>query len=953
MLRYIEMGFSESAATEAVDRFGDNLHSGCHWLMTRETVGQIPKRLCCRTQVSTETYYDSEVNFDGLCWKVEAFDKKHALIQVRAGDLVRWEHISNARIEWVVIHHNQPRNIVPVVNWKRKIGTITFPTFSSEIQLTTDNAVSLILSNGRPYGSAISMNRPQYGVLVNLWHAIHSLTKTFKHTPSRLKPRMVNSKGVHDFRIEWMTYFVALCDFYGIDEQIFTSRLYEREVDNVLELFPTEIHATLAPHLTHWNVPQTFLREQKKKWDEECLPLIDFKCSHIEGDQIHLDVFVHDMTFVNIPDVDASSLHSQFQTLFARLFNLSPTSRVTLGRDQLQQVLKKSRKKGPGLLTPSMKFITELFPYQKQTLGWLVERETKSVPTSVWGWQRHQLDDGFTYHTSVFGHISYSLPCTTVRGGILAQDVGMGKTVEMLALIASAPVSGPTLIVMPATMLSVWMVEANKHVPSLKTVKFHGARRSLSQIQDADIVCTTYRIVANESRNHVPTLGAIRWGRIILDESHELKNMNSITTKAVCNLHAPRKWCVSATPWAAQFQNVLPYMTFLNVFPFVQNMQLPSTSTDCPIRLNTLSIHYICEMLLTVTWWQQKKHVQLKLPRCTNQIVECPHNQRTGYTHLVKAIRHRMSTTARRSHIMYYNWLLHIASIDISLIPLAAFGTISTTNTHQSESKSIEAFVSSLGSSTYDSSVRNLVNSWSDGTVTCSICMDVVERPTLTPCNHMFCFECIQSSYQHDSARKCPLCRSCAGTECLQELTTTVAEATDQDTYYTQDVGGKMVEMPMKTKEEITNDCKVTSSKIQTLLDMLQQNRKTVVFTQYHIASNALCKEFSKRNIRFVSIQGRMSPKQRQASIESFQQNIDVKVFIMTLKTAAIGITLTAASSVVFLEPVQSQALRKQAVGRVWRIGQTRPVTVTTLVTPDTIDTLTREQLLAIDTAVV
>ena len=161
------MGFSESAATEAVERFGDNLHSGCHWLMTRETVGQIPKRLCRRSKISTETYYDSEVKFDGLSWKVDSFDKKHALVRVRSGELVRWEHISDARIEWVVVHHNQPRNTVPLVNWHRKVGTITFPTFASRTKITVQNALSELLTHGRPTPSS------RHDLLsLKLWEAV-------------------------------------------------------------------------------------------------------------------------------------------------------------------------------------------------------------------------------------------------------------------------------------------------------------------------------------------------------------------------------------------------------------------------------------------------------------------------------------------------------------------------------------------------------------------------------------------------------------------------------------------------------------------------------------------------------------------------------------------------------------------------------------------------------------
>ena len=60
----------------------------------------------------------------------------------------------------------------------------------------------------------------------------------------------------------------------------------------------------------------------------------------------------------------------------------------------------------------------------------------------------------------------------------MAQDVGLGKTVEMLALITTHMASGATLVVVPTTMLNIWLSEAAKYTPSLKVVKFHGNRRT-------------------------------------------------------------------------------------------------------------------------------------------------------------------------------------------------------------------------------------------------------------------------------------------------------------------------------------------------------------------------------------------------------------------------------------------------------------------------------------------
>ncbi len=88
-----------------------------------------------------------------------------------------------------------------------------------------------------------------------------------------------------------------------------------------------------------------------------------------------------------------------------------------------------------------------------------------------------------------------------------------------------------------------------------------------------------------------------------------------------------------------------------------------------------------------------------------------------------------------------------------------------------------------------------------------------------------------------------------------------------------------------------------------------------------------------------------MSPKQRHDAIQKFQNDANTKIFIMTIKTASVGITLTAGSHIIFLEPCENVHIRKQAIGRAWRIGQTKEVTVSTLHTKGTIDMISQKDI--------
>lgn len=73
-------------------------------------------------------------------------------------------------------------------------------------------------------------------------------------------------------------------------------------------------------------------------------------------------------------------------------------------------------------------------------------------------------------------------------------------------------------------------------------------------------------------------------------------------------------------------------------------------------------------------------------------------------------------------------------------------------------------------------------------------------------------------------------------------------------------------------------------------------------------------------------------------ALGSFNGDPEVRVMLMPAKTAAAGLTLTAASRVILLEPAADPAVPQQAVARVHRVGQTRPVTVYQLLVSDTVE---------------
>tara|TARA_B110000285_G_scaffold7206_2_gene7435 strand:+ start:1995 stop:4850 length:2856 start_codon:yes stop_codon:yes gene_type:complete len=938
MERYIEMGFSENDSQEAFERFNDDLHRGCHWLMVRSTMGHVPKKLKIHNEKNT--YIGSTVRFNGVTWTIDAVDSVHALVcMVREDGLPsRWEHMSDQRIEWVNVRHEKHDNTAPRIAWSHKIGEITVCsdfTKSIKKKLTLNNALSNYIRFGRP-------DEPRSSEWEK-WRFITTLTRNHTHCPTRRRPRECYGSDIHDFRVEWMSYFHVLCDIHSVTIDTFSNCLYNESVEDVVSNFPKSIRDSLRTKIEIWKNPVKYLKDEMKRWSRDCLPLIIFECTDIEN--VTFDVKIHDMTFVN-PREQTSGKNFNLQRLFFHLYEDARSKTIPGPMDSgfFNSILRASKKKCVPL-EPSESFTGELFPFQKKCLNWLVERETTSPSLSGWGWTKRELDDGFTFYTSVFGYLSLTPPNMSFRGGLLAQDVGLGKTVEMLALITTHKANGPTLIVVPTTMLNIWLSEAAKYTPSLKVVKFHGSRRTknMNELRAADIVVTTYRVVINETQQHVPSIGAVRWGRVILDESHEMRAIHSATSQAVCRLFSPYRWCVSATPWPKGLKNILSSLSFFGVSPF-KDANEPLT-----IRSHSLmSPALMCSILSHSTWWQQKRHVRMQLPGITNKNVHLKYGYTNIYRQLLLSVRKRIEmdrgVSNNRTRLLHYTRWLRQASVHPMLNRISCYGIPTEQVRMQTETNSMETFMNALGSTKYDDSLRDLIYSWSQGNEKCSICMDAMDRPTLTPCNHMFCFECIQSSYQYDKRRKCPLCREPAGTSVLNEIT--IEEPSEchltNTIWCTQDINGQTVEMDKSVHEQIMNSSKEYGIKIEHIVNMIQtHDEKFIVFTQFHQTLVKLCTALTENGIAYASIEGRMSPLQRENAIKKFQTEKKVRVFVMTTKTASVGITLTAGSQVVFVEPLENIHVRKQAIGRAWRIGQQNPVTVTTLYAQDTIDCAT------------
>jgi SWI/SNF-related matrix-associated actin-dependent regulator 1 of chromatin subfamily A len=129
---------------------------------------------------------------------------------------------------------------------------------------------------------------------------------------------------------------------------------------------------------------------------------------------------------------------------------------------------------------------------------------------------------------------------------------------------------------------------------------------------------------------------------------------------------------------------------------------------------------------------------------------------------------------------------------------------------------------------------------------------------------------------------------------------------------------------------------------IEMVENILETGKKVIIFTSFTDELNELAEHFGKL---CVTHNGPMNDKQKQRSVDDFQNNDKIKVFIGNIKSAGVGITLTKANFVVFNSFDWVPGSNEQAEDRAYRIGQNNNVNVYYQLFEDTISTRMWETL--------
>ncbi len=315
----------------------------------------------------------------------------------------------------------------------------------------------------------------------------------------------------------------------------------------------------------------------------------------------------------------------------------------------------------------------EGFAQARQALERFAGVAPADPPAGFHGVLRDYQRDGLGWHTFLqqFGF-----------GGCLADDMGLGKTVQVLALLLARrrESAGPSLVVVPKSLVFNWKQEAARFAPELRVLDHTGAGRAEpgDHYRGYDLVLTTYGTL----RRDAAALSGFAFDYVILDEAQAIKNAATATAKAARLLRGAHRLALSGTPVENHLGELWSLFEFLN--PGMLGASSAFRHRSAELRNPSAETRaLLAEGLRPFVLRRTKEQVVRELPPKLEQTLYCDLEapQRAAYDQILS--HYRRSLLARverdglgRSKIMVLEALLRLrqAACHIGLIDRARAG---------------------------------------------------------------------------------------------------------------------------------------------------------------------------------------------------------------------------------------------------------------------------------------
>ncbi|OBZ82282.1 putative ATP-dependent helicase C23E6.02 [Choanephora cucurbitarum] len=568
------------------------------------------------------------------------------------------------------------------------------------------------------------------------------------------------------------------------------------------------------------------------------------------------------------------------------------------------------------------------------------------------------------------------------KGGLLADDMGLGKTIQAMAVIVQNPcrdvtefdpdylINPPqtivddvirvktTLIVCPVSLMDQWRREIQeKTTPPLRVMVYHGAGRTNNpyEFSQYDVVISSYSVTANNFHDtQKGPMSKVRFHRVILDEAHTIKNKQTFGARGCCQIEATYRWCLTATPIQNKIEELYSLIKFLRIRPFCDWEEFRESIVKPMKAGNHRKAIRVAHLLMKAISMRRSKKAKidgrpiLDLPERNVHMthIDFSPDERTHYDFVEQRAQARFNKYLQAGSVMknYSSVLvlllrLRQACLHPNLTFVEGDGEVPAGESANPEKQE------QLARQMKPDVVRRLLSdATSIAEIECPICLDIAQDAQIAKeCGHILCKECLDNfiNTNDGATKRCPHCRGDISKANMVPLEAFLkvhapdlikeAEAAEQQE--------KDEEAASKDKEEKEALARVhefiSSAKIDKMIEILKETNattnnqdKTIVFSQFTAFLDLIETPLKHEGFKYLRYDGSMDIKSRADTVSKFFEDPEYTVLLVSTKCGSLGLNLTCANRVILMDIWWNPALENQAIDRVHRIGQRKPVDV-------------------------
>lgn len=616
--------------------------------------------------------------------------------------------------------------------------------------------------------------------------------------------------------------------------------------------------------------------------------------------------------------------------------------------------------------------VTPLLPHQVRGFSWMANREDSSISGGILA---DEMGLGKTLQMIAL-ILSGEKKDTTL---IVAPTIAIGQWIKEFEKHAPGA------------------VEVNLYCGVNRKIDIHETQtknRSINKMpgeieEKFRVVLTTYGTIEREYRKN-GDLFRTTFYRLVIDEAHAIKDSKCATNNAISNVKTQKRWALTGTPVQNRVGDLYALVKFLKLEPHSYYF---CKRCECMTRkwLENSQRRGFCGCghfgASHFSWWNR---------RISNMVRDY------GFTDMNSVVFKQLEKITshiilRRTKELLNDELgLPPKKVEILRCYFSTDEKNFYENLYSGAKKQVQAY-KAIGQITHHcvniftllQRMRLAVNhpyliTKEPFYPVCGYCNDEADDPVISSCKHVFCREEVKLFMV--KSQSCPVCKVKMTIDLMDspELYLKVGDANESvltprwnGNIYPDGIAGlnEIERIDFSKSDEFLENTDpnlqtenpnayigdsrksspgvssyfpvydwMSSSKIECLIQKLYEQKsdskieKSIIFSQFVTFLELLRWKLERSGFRCLKIYGSMPLAQRRAAIENFNKNPEITILLISMKAGGVALDLTEASNVFIMDLWWNPAVEDQAMDRIHRIGQYRPVKVYKIVVEDSIE---------------